>query len=121
MTLLIKRVPSFLGEVFRFVQDDRQLSRVVIRHATHKNPSVFIVIPSGVEESLDVSLRDVSTSLDMTKLRNVALVLFCAIARSVLAQTSQPAPTPSIVYTVHEPASIKDYKTNPRVVHEMVN
>jgi len=57
----------------------------------------------------------------MTTLRNVALVLFCAIAYSVLAQTSQPSPTPSIVYAVHDPASIKDYKTNPRVVHEMVN
>src|SRR2546421_11953761 len=57
----------------------------------------------------------------MTKLRNVVLVLFCAIAYSVLAQTPQPSPTPSIVYAVHDPASIKDYKTNPRVVHEMVN
>jgi len=52
-------------------------------------------------------------------MRNVALVFFCAI--SVKAQTPQPAPTPSIVYAVHNPASIKDYKTNPRVVHEMVD
>jgi len=60
------------------------------------------------------------TSLDMTKLRNVALVLFCAMA-SGLAEGPEPAPTPSIVYAVHNPASIKDYRTNPRVVHEMVN
>jgi uncharacterized protein (DUF362 family) len=53
--------------------------------------------------------------------RSVALVLFCAVTCSVLAETPQPAPTPSIVYTVHNPASIKDYKTNSRVVHEMVN
>ena len=53
--------------------------------------------------------------------RSVALILFCAVTCSVLAQTSQPAPTNSIVYAVHNPASIKDYKTNPRVVHEMVN
>jgi len=53
-------------------------------------------------------------------MRNVALVLFSAIT-SVLAQSPQPSPTPSIVYVVHNPASIKDYKTNPRVVHEMVN
>ena len=53
-------------------------------------------------------------------MRNVALVFFCAIV-SVKAQTPQPAPTPSIVYAVHNPASIKDYKTNPRVVHEMVD
>jgi uncharacterized protein (DUF362 family) len=53
-------------------------------------------------------------------MRNVALVFFCAIA-SALAQGPQAAPTPSIVYTVHDPDSIRDYKTNSRVVHEMVN
>src|SRR5213082_2295810 len=53
-------------------------------------------------------------------IRNVALVLCCAIS-SGLAQTQQPAPTPSIVYAVHNPDSIKDYNTNPRVVREMVN
>src|SRR5436190_5392333 len=58
----------------------------------------------------------------MTKLRNVALVLFCAIS-SGLAQNPQPQaqPTPSIVYFVHGPDSIKNYKANSRVVHEMVN
>src|SRR6266481_1631925 len=56
----------------------------------------------------------------MTKLRNVALVLFCAIT-SGLAQSPQSSPPPSIVYAVHDPGSIKDYKTNQRVVHEMVN
>jgi uncharacterized protein (DUF362 family) len=56
----------------------------------------------------------------MTKLRKLALVLFCAIT-SGLAQSPQTAPTPSVVYAVHDPGSIKDYKTNPRVVHEMVN
>ena len=53
-------------------------------------------------------------------MRNVALVLFCAIT-SVLAQAPQPTPPPSVVYSVHDPGSIKDYNTNPRVVHEMVN
>src|SRR6266478_4980395 len=56
----------------------------------------------------------------MTRLRNLALVLFCAIT-SGLAQSPQIAPTPSIVYAVHDPGSITDYKPNPRVVHEMVN
>jgi uncharacterized protein (DUF362 family) len=56
----------------------------------------------------------------MTELRNVALILFCAMT-SGLAQTPQPAPTPSIVYSVHDSDSIKDYKTNPRIVREMVN
>jgi uncharacterized protein (DUF362 family) len=53
-------------------------------------------------------------------MRNIALVLFCAI-RCALAQTPQTVPTPSVVYSVQNPRAIKDYKTNPRVVHEMVN
>src|SRR5256886_3275694 len=53
-------------------------------------------------------------------IRNVALVLFCAIS-SGLAQGQQPAPAPSIVYAVRNPDSIKQYKTNPRIVREMVN
>jgi uncharacterized protein (DUF362 family) len=53
-------------------------------------------------------------------IRNVALVLFCAIS-SGLAQDQQPAPTPSIVYAVRNPDSIKEYKTNPHIVREMVN
>ena len=56
----------------------------------------------------------------MTKLRNVALVFLCAIS-CALAEGPQPTSTPSIVYAVHNSASIKDYKTNARVVHEMVN
>jgi uncharacterized protein (DUF362 family) len=54
------------------------------------------------------------------QLRNVALVIFCAIS-SGLAQEPQPAQTPSIVYAVHNPDAIKDYEVNPRVVREMVN
>ena len=53
-------------------------------------------------------------------IRNVALVLFCAIS-SGLAQGQQPAPAPSIVYAVRNPDSIKQYKTNPHIVREMVN
>jgi uncharacterized protein (DUF362 family) len=53
-------------------------------------------------------------------IRNVALVLVCAISCGV-AQDQQPAPTPSIVYAVRNPDSIKQYKTNPHVVREMVN
>src|SRR5205809_2882507 len=53
-------------------------------------------------------------------MRNVALVLFCAIGSGV-AQRPQPVPTPSVVYAVHDPDSIRDYKTNSRVVREMVN
>ena len=53
-------------------------------------------------------------------IRNVALVLFCAISCG-LAQGQRPAPTPSIVYSVHNADSIKQYKTNPQIVREMVN
>jgi hypothetical protein len=51
---------------------------------------------------------------------NVALVLFCAITPG-LAQGPRLAPTPSIVYAVHDPDAIKDYETNPRIVHAMVD
>ena len=54
------------------------------------------------------------------QIRNLALLLFCAIS-SGLAQGQQPAPTPSIVYALRNPDSIKDYKTNPHIVREMVN
>src|SRR6266436_596564 len=53
-------------------------------------------------------------------IRNVVLVLFCAIS-SGLAQGQQPAPTPSVVYAMRNPDSIKQYKTNPHIVREMVN
>jgi uncharacterized protein (DUF362 family) len=38
-----------------------------------------------------------------------------------MAQGQQPAPTPSIVYAVRNPDSIKQYKTNSHIVREMVN
>ena len=53
-------------------------------------------------------------------MRNLALVLFCTIS-SAVAQGQQPAPTPSIVYAIRNADSIKQYKTNPHVVREMVN
>jgi uncharacterized protein (DUF362 family) len=53
-------------------------------------------------------------------MRKVALVFFCAISYG-LARGQQPAPTPSIIYAVHDPDAIKSYEANPRVVREMVN
>src|SRR6266550_2405194 len=53
-------------------------------------------------------------------MRNVLLLLFCAIS-SGMAQGPPPTPTPSIVYAVHNADSIKDYNTKPRVVRDMVN
>src|SRR5215472_10583046 len=53
-------------------------------------------------------------------MRKVALVFFRAIS-AAMGQLQQPAPTPSVVYAVHNPDAIKDYEANPRVVHEMVN
>ena len=53
-------------------------------------------------------------------IRNLTLVLLCAMSCR-LAQGQQPAPPPSIVYALRNPDSIKDYKTNPHLVREMVN
>jgi uncharacterized protein (DUF362 family) len=53
-------------------------------------------------------------------IRNVALVLFCAISSGIV-QGQQAAPTPSIVYAVRNPDSIKQYKTNRHIVREMVD
>src|SRR6202035_1288130 len=84
----------------------------ISRSGHNRRHSVRVVIRS-------VAHRIAWSLLDMTELRNVVLILLCAIA-SGLAQTPQPTQTPSIVYSVHDPGSIKDYKTNPRIVHEMV-
>ena len=54
-------------------------------------------------------------------MRNIALVLLCAIGSSFAQGPQPPAPTPSVVYTVHNPAAINDYKTNAHIVREMVN
>src|SRR5260370_11225317 len=89
---------------------------------------IFVVIPSGVEESLEVSdctsvteiVRDVSTSLDMTNCRNVALVYFCAIG-SVFAQVPSPSPEKSMVYAIHDADAIAGYETNSRAVRAMVD
>ncbi|HEY5767517.1 MAG TPA: hypothetical protein VIS53_06755, partial [Candidatus Udaeobacter sp.] len=53
-------------------------------------------------------------------IRNVALVLLCATS-SGLGQGQPAAPTPSVVYALRNPDSINQYKTNPRIVREMVN
>src|SRR4029450_3246669 len=52
-------------------------------------------------------------------IRNVALVLFCAISPR-LVQGQQPAPTPSIVYAVRNEDSPRRYKRTPHIVREMV-
>jgi len=52
-------------------------------------------------------------------IRNVALVFFGAIGTAI--GQAPPAPTPSIVYVVHNPDAIRDYKTNRNVVHAMVD
>ena len=92
----------------------------MIRTVAHKIGDCLLSFLAESRNLWLLTLRDVSTSLDMTKVRKIALVLFCAISCG-LAQTPQRSPTPSSVYAVHDPDSIKDYKTNPRVVHEMVN
>src|SRR2546430_2548279 len=53
-------------------------------------------------------------------MRNVALVLFCAIS-SMMTQTPPSPPEKSIVYTDHNEDAISEYETNPRVVRAMVD
>jgi uncharacterized protein (DUF362 family) len=53
-------------------------------------------------------------------IRNLIAVLLCAISFR-LAEGQQPTATPSIVYAVRNADSIKQYKTNPHIVREMVN
>jgi len=52
-------------------------------------------------------------------IRILALV-FCFVAPA-FAQNAQTLPDRSIVYSAHDPAAIKDYRTDPSVVRAMVN
>jgi Domain of unknown function (DUF362) len=54
----------------------------------------------------------------MTRFRSVAPVLLCAIA-SAFGQ--EPPAEKSVVYTTHDANAIIDYKTDPRVVRQMVD
>lgn len=53
-------------------------------------------------------------------IRILALFFFCGLA-SAQAQTAQTLPARSIVYSAHDPAAIKDYRTDPAVVRAMVD
>src|SRR5438445_1978693 len=85
---------------------------------SQKRPTKFMRLPGVVIRSVIHRIRCHRQST--LSMRNVALVLFCAIGSGV-AQRPQPVPTPSVVYAAHDPDSIRDYKTNSRVVREMVN
>src|SRR3989442_8362735 len=85
---------------------------------SQKRPTKFVRLPGVVIRSVIHRIRCHRQST--LSMRNVALVLFCAIGSGV-AQGPQPVPTPSVVYAAHDPDSIRDYKTNSRVVREMVN
>src|SRR5690349_18211047 len=54
-------------------------------------------------------------------IRNVTVVLLYAISFGQAHGQQQPTATPSVVYSVRNADSIKQYKTNPQVVREMVN
>jgi hypothetical protein len=53
-------------------------------------------------------------------IRILAFVFFSA-ASSIFAQRAQTVSGQSIVYSAHDPAAIKNYRTDPAVVHAMVN
>src|SRR5256885_2419087 len=85
---------------------------------SQKRPTKFMRLPGVVIRSVIHRIRCHRQST--LSMRNVALVLFCAIGSGV-AQRPQPVPTPSVVYAVHDPSAIKDYRTDPSVVRAMVN
>jgi uncharacterized protein (DUF362 family) len=58
--------------------------------------------------------------LNILPIRILALFFFWALALAP-AQSAQTLPGRSIVYSAHDPAAIKDYRTDPSVVHAMVN
>jgi len=45
----------------------------------------------------------------------------CGSISTLIAQASTPAPPRAVVYTVHNPKAIDDYRTNPAVVRAMVD
>lgn len=53
-------------------------------------------------------------------IRILALFFFCSLA-SALGQSAPTPPGRSIVYSAHNPAAIKDYRTDPAVVRAMVD
>ncbi len=53
-------------------------------------------------------------------IRILAFVFFSA-ASSIFAPSAQTVSGQSIVYSAHDPAAIKNYRTDPAVVHTMVN
>jgi uncharacterized protein (DUF362 family) len=88
----------------------------------------FAALPSGsekpaiTEEELWIArllIESVAIVQIEPSMRNVALVLFCAIS-AALGQAT-PAPTPSVVYLVHDPDAIREYETNRQLVHAMVD
>ncbi|HYY14072.1 MAG TPA: DUF362 domain-containing protein [Chthoniobacterales bacterium] len=66
------------------------------------------------------TIKSVRHCLAKLLILRLALVFFCAIS-TVAAQTARPTPTPSLVYAIRDPAAIKDYETDTRVVRAMVN
>jgi hypothetical protein len=53
-------------------------------------------------------------------IRILAFVFFSA-ASSILAQGPPAVPGPATVFSAHDPAAIRNYRTDPAVVHAMVN
>jgi len=54
------------------------------------------------------------------RIRILTLFFFSAVLQAI-GQEAPPLPGRSIVYSAHDPAAIKDYRTNPAVVRAMVN
>jgi hypothetical protein len=54
-------------------------------------------------------------------IRVLALLFFCSTIAVLAQEAPPPAPTPSVVYSAHHPEAIVQYRTNPEIVHAMVD
>ncbi len=57
---------------------------------------------------------------NILSIRFFALLFFC-VGTAGFAQRPPPSPIPSVVYSVHDPAAIVQYRTNPAIVRAMVD
>jgi uncharacterized protein (DUF362 family) len=96
--------------------------------ALHRNPCDLACVSSNCG-SLPLNIKLFRPNKATVLIRNVTVVLFCAIAAS-RAQPPQPAPalppplptaTPSLVFVDRDSDAITGYRVNGKIVHGMVD
>ena len=80
---------------------------------------IFLIKLRGVLNCADTyDLRSHQTNI--LSIRFLALLFFCS-SSAAFAQLAPPSPTPSVVYSVRNPAAIVGYRTNSAIVRTMVD